>query len=146
MGNEKRPSKVLHVALWIVQGLLAISFGLPGVMKLFAPIEQLAQSGMTFVTSYSEGMVRFIGISEILGAIGLILPAALRIIPQLTPLAATGIAIIMVLATRYHVLNDEPFVPAVILFVMAVFVIWGRVIKAPIVTKKQSRHLRKANG
>lgn len=104
-------------------------------MKITAPIEQLAQNGMTFVNNYGVGMVRFIGISEVLGAIGLILPAALRILPLLTPLAAAGLSIIMVLATQYHLSHGEPFIATVILFALAVFVAWGRYKQSPIQPK-----------
>lgn len=132
---EQKKSKALHITLWIVQILLAVAFGMAGFMKIISPIEQLAESGMTFVADYSTGMVRFIGIVEVLGAIGLILPAALRILPVLTPIAAIGIAIVMVLATYYHVTNSEPTTATIVLFVLAVFVAWGRFLKAPIQSK-----------
>ncbi|HMR84198.1 MAG TPA: DoxX family protein [Niabella sp.] len=133
--TEQKTSKGLHIGLWVVQVLLAAAFGMAGFMKTTAPIEQLAQGGMSFVNSYGVGMVRFIGISELLGAIGLILPAALRIKPALTPLAAVGIAIIMVLACIYHISNSEPFMPATVLLALAVFVAWGRYKKAPVLPK-----------
>jgi putative oxidoreductase len=131
----QKKSKILHIALWIAQGLLAAAFGVAGFMKITAPIDQLAQSGMTFVNQYSVEMVRFIGISEVLGAIGLILPAALRIKPILTPLAAIGIAIIMILAFFYHISHNEPFIPIITLFALAAFVAWGRYKKIPIHAK-----------
>lgn len=133
--TEQKKSKGLHIGLWVVQALLAAAFGMAGFMKITAPIEQLAQGGMTFVNHYGVGMVRFIGISEVLGAIGLILPAALRIRPVLTPLAAVGLAIIMVLACAYHISHSEPFVPPVVLFALAVFVAWGRFKKVPVQPK-----------
>lgn len=133
--TEQKKSKALHITLWIVQILLAVAFGMAGFMKTIAPVEQLAESGMTFVADYGIGMIRFIGIVEVLGAIGLILPAALRILPVLTPIAAIGIAIVMVLATYYHISNSEPTTATVVLFVLAVFVAWGRFLKAPIQSK-----------
>lgn len=133
--TEQKKSKGLHIGLWVVQGLLAAAFGMAGFMKISAPVEQLAQSGMGFVNSFGVGTVRFIGISELLGAIGLILPAALRIKPILTPLAAVGIAIIMVLACVYHISHNEPFIPVVVLLALASFVAWGRFKKAPIQAK-----------
>jgi putative oxidoreductase len=133
--TEQKKSKALHIALWIVQILLAVAFGMAGFMKIITPVEQLAEGGMTFVADYGMGMVRFIGIVEVLGAVGLILPAALRIRPVLTPLAAVGIAIIMVLATYYHISNSEPIMATVVLFVLAVFVAWGRFLKSPIQSK-----------
>ncbi len=129
--TEKKTSKGLHIGLWVAQGLLAVAFGMAGFMKITAPIEQLAQSGMSFVNVFGVGTVRFIGVSEVLGAIGLILPAALRIKLILTPLAAAGIATVMVLATIYHIYVGEPPI-TIILFALAAFVAWGRFRKAPI--------------
>lgn len=133
--TEIKRSKALHITLWIAQVLLAIGFGLAGFMKVTAPIEQLEQSGMTFVNDYGAGMVRFIGISEILGALGLILPAALRIKPILTPIAAVGLSIIMILATIYHISNYEPIVGALVFLALTSFIAWGRFSKAPIQPK-----------
>jgi putative oxidoreductase len=131
MEKENR-SKALHITLWVVQGLLAVAFGMAGFMKLTMPIEQLAENGMTFVNHYSAGVVRFIGASEVLAAIGFILPAALRIMPFLTPLAAVGIAIVMILAFFEHISQNEPIVANVVLFVLAIFVAWGRFLKVPV--------------
>lgn len=133
--TEQKISKVLHISLWVAQVLLALAFGMAGFMKITLPVEELAKNGMSFVNNYAVGTVRFIGISEVLGALGLILPAALRIKPFLTPLAALGIAIIMVLATNYQVTHSEPFIPTIILFLLASFVTWGRLKKAPIQAK-----------
>lgn len=130
--TEQQSSKALHIGLWVAQVLLALAFGMAGFMKVTAPIEQLAQSGMGFVNNYGIGTVRFIGITEVLGALGLILPAALRIKPILTPIAAVGVAIIMVLATMYHITHGESAMPTIILFALAVFVAWGRFKKVPI--------------
>lgn len=130
-----KQSKGLHIALWVAQGLLATAFIMAGFMKTTMPVDDLAVNGMSFVNTFSEGMVRFIGISEILGGIGLILPALLRIKPILTPIAAIGLATVMVLAVIYHISVGEPPVPNVILFVLAIFIAWGRIKKAPIQPK-----------
>lgn len=124
--TEQKNIKLLHIVLWIVQGLLATAFGIAGFMKITMPIEDLAKNGMHFVSTYGVGTVRFIGISEVLGALGLILPAALHIKPILTPIAAIGITVIMVLATAYHISHNEPFLPSLIIGVLAIFVAWGR--------------------
>lgn len=133
--NKQKTSKGLNIVLWVVQGLLAAAFAMAGFMKITSLIEELANGGMSFVNSFGAGMVRFIGISELLAAVGLILPAALRIKPVLTPAAAIGIAIIMVLATGYHISNSEPFIPTVVLLALASFVIWGRLKKVPVQPK-----------
>ncbi|MGB0428865.1 MAG: DoxX family protein [Bacteroidia bacterium] len=130
-----KQSKGLNIGLWIAQGLLALAFIMAGLMKITSPIEDLAANGMSFVTEYSEGMVRFIGISEVLGALGLLLPSLLRIKPILTPIAAIGLATVMVLAAIYHITHNEPPVPNVILFALAAFVAWGRLKAAPIQAK-----------
>lgn len=133
--TTQKTSKALHIGLWVVQGLLAAAFGMAGFMKLTAPIEQLAENGMSFVNDYSVGMVRFIGISELLGALGLIIPAAFRFKTFLTPLAAVGLAIIMVLATSYHIGANEPIIGSVVFFVLTTFIAWGRFKLAPIQAK-----------
>ena len=133
--TTQKTSKALHIGLWVVQGLLAAAFGMAGFMKLTAPIEQLAENGMSFVNDYSVGMVRFIGISELLGALGLIIPAAFRFKTFLTPLAAVGLAIIMILATSYHIGANEPIIGSLVFFVLTAFIAWGRFKLAPIQAK-----------
>ncbi len=133
--TTNQSSKILHISLWIAQTLLAAAFGMAGFMKATAPLEQLAQNNMSFVNDFGAGIVRFIGISEILGAIGLILPSALRIKPVFTPLAALGLATIMLLATGYHLMQGEPFAASLTILFIALFIAWGRFVKAPIQPK-----------
>ena len=90
--GRERPT--MNVALWIVQGLLALLFLFAGVAKLIMSVEE-----MTKDVQMPGAFLRFIAVAELLGAIGLILPALLRIKPGLTPLAAAGLAIIMIGAT-----------------------------------------------
>ena len=122
------------IALWVVQVLLAAFFGMAGVMKLAQPIDVLVASGMGYAGDYPELLTRFIGTMEILGAIGIILPAATRILPGLTPLAALGFAVIQVLAIGLHTMRGEfgilPF--NLVLLALSLFVVWGRTRKAPI--------------
>ncbi len=127
-----KPGRALHVVLWVVQGLLALAFGAAGFMKSTAPVEALAEN-LPWVSSL-PGLVRFIGISELLGALGLILPAATRIRPGLTALAAVGLVAIMVLAAIFHVSRAEISGVGItfILGALAAFVAWGRWRKAPI--------------
>jgi len=128
-------SKALHIGLWISQGLLAAAFGMAGFMKVSAPMDQLLANGMTFVSSYDSSTVRLIGVAELLAALGLILPAALRIMPILTPLAAAGLSVIMVLAAQYHMSHDEPIAATIVFFALTGLVAWGRYKKAPIKAK-----------
>ena len=125
----------MHIALWIVQSLLAVAFGMAGFMKLTAPMEQLAEMGMTFVTEYKEITVRFIGVCEVLGAIGLILPSALRIKSILTPFAAIGISVIMILAIFQHLSKGEPIVSNIVMLALSSFVAWGRFKASPIANR-----------
>jgi len=84
----------MNIALWIVQGLLSALFLFGGLSKLMIPIEEITAS-----VPLPGYFIQFIAVAEILGAIGLILPWALRILPGLTPLAASGLVIIMIGAT-----------------------------------------------
>jgi uncharacterized membrane protein len=133
MNTQQQTSKALNVSLWIAQSLLAVLFFATGIMKSLMPIEKIAEM-LPWVANAPEALVRFIGISEVLGALGLILPAALRIRPYLTALAAGGVAIVMVLAAAFHLLQGEVshIVAPVVVFLMAGFIFWGRTKKAPI--------------
>jgi uncharacterized membrane protein YphA (DoxX/SURF4 family) len=77
----------MNTALWIVQILLALMFFMVGLMKITQPKEKAAERA-PYVEDFSQGQLRLIGILEVLGAIGLVLPAATGILPWLTPLAA----------------------------------------------------------
>lgn len=125
--TKSNASKGLSIALWIGQILLAVMFGMAGFMKATQPIDHLSAM-LPFVAQMPEGLVRFIGASELAGAVGLILPAALRILPMLTPLAASGLVAVMVLAAGFHISRGEfSHVPVnFILGSLAAFVAWGR--------------------
>lgn len=92
----------MSVVLWIVAGVLAAAFLAAGLMKLTQPKKKLADSGMGWTEEFSDGAVKGIGALAVLGAIGLILPAALDIVPVLVPIAATGLALLMVGAAVTH--------------------------------------------
>jgi putative oxidoreductase len=130
--SKTRPSGALNVSLWIVQFLLAGVFTLTGFMKVATPIAVLGQK-MAWVIG-APALVRFIGICEIAGAVGLILPSAFQVRPKLTAYAATGLFTIMLLAVPFHIYRGEAKVIAVpvLLGVMAAFVAWGRFRGAPI--------------
>ncbi|WP_415853714.1 DoxX family protein [Sinomonas sp. G460-2] len=117
----------MNVILWVLQIVLALMFAAAGIMKAAQPKEKLAHM-LPWVEDSSPMTVRFIGVVELLGAVGLILPAALGITPLLTPLAATGLAAVMGLAALTHFRRREPgsitFNAA--LFLVAAFIAWGR--------------------
>ena len=116
-------------ALWIVQGLLALLFLFAGGVKLILPLEKLAMP-----LPLPALFVRFIGVAEVLGAIGLVLPGLLRIRPGLTPLAAAGLVIIMIGATVLTLMGGDvamALIPLVVGF-LAAFIAYGRWRMAPL--------------
>ena len=130
------PSKALNLALWAGQVMLA-SFAIGGFMKLFMPIEPFAATS-PWVAAIPPWLLRSIGAVEILGALGVILPAATRIKPWLTPLAAAGLAAVMALALVFHLARGEAnLIPAnIVLGAVALFVAWGRSRPAPIAPRR----------
>ncbi|XXF78749.1 DoxX family protein [Myxococcaceae bacterium GXIMD 01537] len=130
--EAQRPSRGLHIALWCAQVLLAAMFLMAGFMKSMTPIPELAQK-IPWVSEL-PGLVRFIGVSELAGGLGLILPALTRVRPGLTALAGACLTLVMVLAAGYHVMKGE-FASLPVNFVLGglcAFVAWGRFRKAPI--------------
>lgn len=129
--TEAIAGKGLRVWLWVSQSLLALVFAPAGATKLINASAFAARSHM------SVGLLIFIGIAEVAGALGVVLPALTRIYPQLTTLAAVGLAIIMVLATGVNIIQGQ--LPAVVLTIvlgaLAVFVAWGRWRRAPVAAR-----------
>jgi DoxX-like protein len=124
-------------ALWIVQGLLAAVFLFSGGMKLVLPLEKLAGP-----IELPGAFIRFIGVAEVLGGLGLILPGLLRVRPGLTPLAAAGLVIIMIGATALGLMAGD-FTMALIPLVvglLAAFVAYGRWRLAPHRGSSQAFH------
>jgi len=116
----------MNVALWIVRGLLAFAFIAAGVMKLFAYEKYKIQSEKNGPTGITRGLTTFIGIAEIAGSLGIVLPMAINIAPWLSLWAAVGLATIMLLGIGFHVRRRESPIAAVILFLLAAFVVYGR--------------------
>jgi DoxX-like family len=119
----------MHTALWIIAGLLAAVFLLAGSNKLFIPRERLAKApGGGWVLDFSACFVKALGAVEILGAVGLILPALLDIAPVLVPLAALGLGLIMIGAAIVEFRRQEFKHVLVNLTYLALiaFVAWGR--------------------
>lgn len=118
----------MNTFLWVIQGILAAVFMMTGAMKLFQKKEALVDK-MGFVEDFSEGQISVIGLLEIMGSMGLILPRAIGILVWLTPAAAIGLALIMVGAFMTHLRRNE-LVPMgimnIVLFSLAVVVIIGR--------------------
>lgn len=96
----------MNTLLWIAQGLLGVAFILAGIMKAAKPKEKIEEK-LPWAADYSLSSLKFIGISELLGGLGLILPMALGIRPILTVIAAFSLALLMLLAMRTHLRRKE---------------------------------------
>lgn len=117
----------MNMALWIVQGGLALMFAMAGAMKMTQPVEKLSKR-MTWVNDVSASTVRLIGLLELLGAIGLVAPMLTGILPILTPLAAIGLILTMIGAVLTNLRHKEyPHIAInLVLLVLAAFVAYGR--------------------
>ena len=131
--KRSQESNALNIALWTVQVILGVLFLTLGVLKTVWAVEQLAAL-MPWTAGVLLNFVRFVGITEILGAVGLLAPLILRINPVLTPLGAAGLAVIMILSVPFHIYRGDGSQLGlnVLFLLMAVFIAWGRLIKVPI--------------
>ena len=120
-------SKGLHIGLWVAQVVLALVFAMAGVPKVAKSLADVSQD-VPFLATLPGALVRFIGVSELVGAVGLTLPALTRVKPVLTAWAGVGLATVMVLASLFHLSRgevDKLPVP-VVLGGIAAFIAWGR--------------------
>ncbi|WP_159474915.1 DoxX family protein [Dyadobacter sp. 3J3] len=126
MTEQQKHSKTMNIILWMAQVILAAFFMMGAVMK-FMPIEKIS-SMMPWTGQLAPFIVRLLGLIDLLGAIGLILPSLIKIKPQLTSWAAIGIILMMISAIIFHVSRGEGSVIGMNLFcsVLAGFVAWGR--------------------
>lgn len=129
-------NKSITISLWIVQSLLGAMFIMTGAMKLSQPIAELSAM-LPWTKDIPEMFVRLIGSFEILGGIGLIFPGMFRIKPILTPVAAVGIVLVQVSAVVFHISRGEMSILGMNFFVIvvALFIAWGRLSRAPIPAK-----------
>lgn len=125
----------LGIGLWSAQIALAIVFALAGGMKVSTPDAELAKMAPGFPLA----LLRFIGIAELAGAIGIIIPALTRIAPVLTPLASSGFVIVMASAAILHLVRGQwgELVVVIVLGALACFVAWGRFRRAPIAPRER---------
>jgi hypothetical protein len=103
------------IAFWIVTALTALLFLAAGSMKVVRPKAALADMGMAWTADFNAGVIKAIGAAQVLGALGMILPVLLDIVPILSPIAATCIAIIMLGAVVVHARRKESVVVALVL-------------------------------
>jgi putative oxidoreductase len=122
----------MNVVLWIVQALLAATYVIVGSMKAVRSLETLSKR-IAWVRALPAGLVLFIGIAEVLGAIGLILPMVTNIAPWLTVAAAAGLVLLQVCAIIFHVFRHETrMLLGNIVLLLAAFVLVGRVAIVPL--------------
>ena len=136
MSDKQTTGKGWTIALWAAQLLLAAAYGLFGSMKATQPLDQLAVM-MKWIPDFSPLFVRSLGIVEILGAIGLILPSLTRVHPRLTVLAAQCILVHQFCAVTLHLSKGEANVLGLNagLIGLAAFIVWGRRGKAAVVPR-----------
>lgn len=120
---------IVNLALWIIAGVLAFAFAGSGIVKLVQPKDKLVASPVGgWAADWSPVSIKLIGVAEILGAIGLILPPLVHVAPVLVPLAAVGLIVVMlgaaVVHTRRHELSNVAI--NVVLLILAAVVAWGR--------------------
>jgi uncharacterized membrane protein YphA (DoxX/SURF4 family) len=127
---RRKTMNIMNIALWIVQILLALAFLLAGSMKVSQPIDKLKKN-MNWTT---PGIVRLVGTLEILGGLGLILPAVTHILPWLTPVAAVGLVLTMIGAAIVHVRLKEfsGLAAPIVLLLLALFIVYGRFLLVPL--------------
>lgn len=133
---KSKQSKALNVLLWIAQGLIALTLIWAAYAKLLQPIEETAK--MLPWALDNPKLLTFTGIMDLLGGIGIILPAALKIQPKLSVYAAYGTIVLMIAASIFHVSRGESSLIGmnIFFFMLAVFVVWGRTKKAPVLPKQ----------
>lgn len=123
----------MNIVLWIVAGLIALAFAAAGLPKLMQG-KKIVDKGMAWAEDFSDKAIRAIGAAEVLGALGLILPAVTGIATSIVPVAAGLLFLLMVGAVITHVRRNEPAaasIPAAVLGVLALFVAIGRFAIAP---------------
>jgi uncharacterized membrane protein len=116
----------MNTALWIMQGVLGLAFFAAGAMKLTSSKEALVKKGQPWAADFSAGSVKLIGLAEVLGAIGLVVPRATGIAALLTPIAAGCLVLLMVGGAVVHVRRKENPVPPIALGVLGALVAIGR--------------------
>lgn len=122
----------MTIALWVVQGLLALLFLYAGISKAFLPLPTVKKN-FPWANHVPSGLTRFIGLSELFGALGLILPAVTGILPWLTIAAAIGLVLVMLSAAFFHASRREFSGIGInlVLLLLAFFVVIGHWVVAP---------------
>jgi uncharacterized membrane protein YphA (DoxX/SURF4 family) len=133
IADSKGPSKALHVGLWVVQALLALTFTGTGIWKLLTPVSKLAAM-IPWAGQVPEAFLQATAVVDLLGGVGVLLPSLTRVQPGLSAYAALGCAALQGCAIFFHLSRGEgantPF--NFVLVALSIFVFWGRRFRAPI--------------
>ncbi len=131
MTNNQKPSKVLNISLWVAQVLVAATLLWAAYVKLAEPVSTVAAM-WPWAGEVSPVFLKFTGLVDLAGGLGLILPALLNIKPKLTPIAAVGVVVLMVCASVFHVVRGEASSIGfnIVFGLIAAFIAWGRFKKA----------------
>lgn len=131
--------KVLNIGLWLAQIILAAFFLMAGYTKATSPVDKLYAT-INWAKDVPLALVRFIGIMELLGCVGLLLPSILRVKPILTPIAAVAFIMVMFCAIIFHIFRGEASYIGMHLgiILVAAFIAWGRFDKNPILSKNKN--------
>ncbi len=118
----------MNIVLWILQIVLGLAFGAAAYFHSFGAAQAQLQPGAQWIGEVPQPLLYFIALCELLGGVGLILPAATKILPWLTPLAAALLAVMMLLAAGFHLTRGEypNIIFTLILGALAAFVAYGR--------------------
>jgi len=135
----------MNLVIWIIQGLLAAMMIGAGMFKINTPRVKLAEK-MHWAKTWTDGNVKLLGLAEVLGAAGLILPGLLHLLAVLTPVAAICLAILMAGAAKVHLDFKESPVPAVVPLLLAIFVAIGRLALVPWVLRRDGRCASRPDG
>ncbi len=135
MINSLTTARFYNILLWIAQVLTAGSLIWASAMKLFQPAETLA--AMWPWTADHPVLVTVTGIADLLAGIGLIVPAIVRIYPVLSVYTAAGVVALMIAAAIFHIIRGEAAQIGINVFLglIALFIVWGRTVKAPVQTR-----------
>jgi uncharacterized membrane protein len=116
----------MNTTLWIILSLLALAFVGGGTTKLFAYEKYKVMLDKNGPTGLTRGLITFIGIAELAGGVGIVVPMATNVVPWLSLWAAIGLSCIMLLAIRFHLRRHEPPFAPIVLFLLGVFVVFAR--------------------
>ena len=110
------------ITIWIIKGLLAALVAFSGLNKLLLPKTKLLENGMKGLVNIEEQQIKIIGLLEVLGVVGLILPSLLNIYPILSGIAALCLGLTMIVAARIHQQLKLSIVPNIVILAMCIFV------------------------